>query len=100
MTPAKTKCPVHHEIGRNFDVVPLDCCGICGGTGYVEPKELLDSVVRTEVVGFTLDLVKTERFGPIWMCPCSIFYKSTSMPPFCIHTSIACKRVQALRKKP
>jgi hypothetical protein len=96
--PPRTKCPVPHEVDRFHNVVPLECCGVCGGTGFVDHEALLSSGrVTTKVDDFTVSLSLTESLGPIWLCECATFYRSKTRPPFCQHTIQASERVQALR---
>jgi len=95
--PIRTKCPVPHEVDRNFSVVPLDCCGLCGGTGYIDPMRAITHVV---LEGQRVELHRAEVLGMIWLCDCPIFYRSKACPPFCEHSIKACKAVSAMQGNP
>lgn len=90
----RAKCPVPHEVDRFHEVVPLELCGLCKGTGFIEPD---NSLVKIKVAGHEVELVRTDVLGMLWICDCRLFNLSKTVPPFCLHTMDACERVRQLR---
>ena len=78
------------------EVVPLEHCPLCEGSGFVDPF-VARATVSTFVDGFEVTLVKTQALGMLWFCECPAFHAGASKPPFCRHSVEAWKRVQRLK---
>jgi len=90
------KCPVPHEINARGDIIPLESCSLCGGTGVVTHEQV--GTLMMDIESERLSLIDTDLFGPVWMCQCPTFNVSRSNPPFCYHTVEAVKRMQGARR--